>query len=116
MAAPGTSELVDSVRSLIDQKILRAVSVGFQPIEAEPRKNGGWEYTKAALHEVSVVAVPANPNAVALAKSFNPQIAEKLLVRADSDEVDAIFKGQSTMTTPNLNKARERLRSLGIDL
>src|SRR5262245_10675734 len=35
LAAEGTSALVDTVRRLLAQKILRAVSVGFQPIDKE---------------------------------------------------------------------------------
>lgn len=120
MAKPGTSPLVDTVRSLIDQRILKAVSVGFQPIEAKPRKSGGgFDFIKSALHEVSVVSVPANPNALAVAKALSPEIADKLFVQLDfSDGEDRT--GQSTHSnetneTPNLNAARARLKALGID-
>jgi HK97 family phage prohead protease len=116
LAKPGTSELVDTVRSLIDQRILKSVSVGFQPIEAEPRKSGGgFDFIKSALHEVSVVAVPANPNALAIAKALSPEIATKLFVQLDpTDGEDRT--GQSTQNvTPNLELARTRLKALGID-
>lgn len=70
LAAAGTSEIVDTVRSLLTQKILKAVSVGFQPIKHEPIDEkdpwGAWRFLASELLEVSVVAVPANPNAVAL--------------------------------------------------
>ena len=46
--------------------ILRAFSIGFRPIEYE-RTNQGYRYTKWELLEVSVVNVPANPEATALA-------------------------------------------------
>ena len=78
LAEKGTSDLVDTVRSLLDQGILKSVSVGFQPIEATPRKSGGYDFTRAALHEVSVVSVPANENALALAKALNPKVADIL--------------------------------------
>lgn len=113
LAKKGTSDLVDTVSSLLEQRILKAVSVGFQPIEAKPMKStGGWEYTKSALHEVSVVAVPANPSALALAKALNPRIAEKLFVQSDSRA--SVKDGQSTpqSKTPKLDSARKRL---GID-
>ena len=117
LAKPGTSELVDTVRSLIDQRILKAVSVGFQPIEAEPRKSGGgYDFIKSALHEVSVVSVPANPNALAIAKALSPEIANKLFVQLDPVAGED-RTGQSTHTneTPNLEAARERLKAMGID-
>jgi HK97 family phage prohead protease len=117
MAKPGTSPLVDTVRSLIDQRILKAVSVGFQPIEAEPRKSGGgFDFIKSALHEVSVVSVPANPNALAIAKALSPEVADKLFVRLDPPAGED-RTGQSTheTSTPNLDAARERLKAMGID-
>ncbi len=116
LAKPGTSPLVDTVRSLIEQRILKAVSVGFQPIEANPRKGGGYEFTKAALHEVSLVAVPANPSAIALAKHLAPDLVDKLFVKSDTT-VHKAGSGQSThnLETPNLEAARKRLEALGID-
>ena len=110
MAKEGTSELVDTVRSLIEQKILKAVSVGFQPIEAKPRKGGeGYEFIRSALHEVSVVAVPANPGALALAKAMNPELAKQLFVKPDS-EAPASLEGQ--LTTPNLDAMREKFKDI----
>jgi HK97 family phage prohead protease len=117
LAKPGTSELVDTVRSLIDQRILKSVSVGFQPVEATPRKSGGgFDFIKSALHEVSVVAVPANPNALAIAKAFaSPEVAKMLFAQSSTPAGDD-RSGQSTQNlTPNLEAARTRLKALGID-
>lgn len=47
---------------------LKAVSVGFRPIEMQPRRDGGMDFMKNELLEISVVSVGANQNA--LAKSF----------------------------------------------
>jgi len=77
LAAEGTSELVDTVRKLIAQKILRATSVGFMPLKKEKLADDASEYwgpfrfLKSELLEVSLVSVPANSNAVALARSLN---------------------------------------------
>jgi hypothetical protein len=50
---------------------LRAVSVGFQPIEREAlADNSGILFTKQELLETSLVSVPANPSAVQLARSL----------------------------------------------
>lgn len=75
MAPEGTSERIDELRALINAGILRAVSVGFMPLESKSIKNGagqyiGEEYLKQELIETSLVSVPANPNAVQLAKSM----------------------------------------------
>jgi len=75
LAARGTSERIDELLSLIEQGILRAVSVGFIPVKSEPiddkRPYDGRRYTKQELLECSLVSVPANPAALQLAKSMN---------------------------------------------
>lgn len=88
IAPEGTSERIDEIRRLIDAGILRAVSVGFKPIETKPRKETGWGvfYTKAELVETSVVSVPANPNALAIAKSMKISAAT----------IDLVFAGKGT--------------------
>lgn len=117
LAKPGTSTFIDTIRSLIEQHIIKAVSVGFQPVEASPRKGGGYDFVKASLHEVSVVAVPANPNALALAKAaFDPDVVQKLFVQSDSlAGTDGSGQSTHTLETPNLTAARMRLKALGID-
>lgn len=75
LAAQGTSARIDELIALVEQGILRAVSVGFMPIEAEPidpqRPYGPQRYKKQELRECSLVSVPANPAALAVAKSLN---------------------------------------------
>jgi HK97 family phage major capsid protein/HK97 family phage prohead protease len=74
-AKEGTSARIDELRRLVEQKILRAVSVGFRPLEAEPldpqRPYGPQKYKRQELLETSLVSVPANPAALSLAKSLN---------------------------------------------
>lgn len=71
-AARGTSARIDEINSLREQGILKATSVGFKPLKAEPRAGGkGLDYTEAELLETSIVSVPANPNALQVAKSLN---------------------------------------------
>lgn len=79
LAKEGTSAEIDTIRSLVEQRIIKAVSVGFQPLEAKPleKTSGyGYEYTKQRLHECSLVSVPANANALAIAKSFGADPAK----------------------------------------
>lgn len=75
LAAQGTSQFIDTLRSLIEQRILRAVSVGFVPLKYEPlvdpkgNPTGGFKFTKQELLEISVVTVPANQEALATARA-----------------------------------------------
>ena len=96
LAAPGTSPQTDYYRALIEQKILRAVSVGFMPtkgplpiLDAKERITG-FEYVGQELLELSVVSVPANPAAVSLAKSFNLNPAS-VLPRAFDESASAFI-------------------------
>lgn len=87
LAEPGTSPFIDAIRSLLAQKILRAVSVGFLPLAYEPRpgaKRGGYRYTATELIECSVVAVPANAHATAIRSLMRlPEpVRERLLAKS----------------------------------
>jgi len=84
LAPEGTSPRIDEIRKLVEAGILKAVSVGFKPIETKPRteKNVavGFIYTKSELVETSLVSIPANSNALAVAKSLNVSAATLDLV------------------------------------
>lgn len=83
LADPGTSPRIDEIRALVDQRILRAVSVGFAPTKSpelldEDNPWGGVKWVGQELLECSLVSVPANPEALALAMKLG--IAERELV------------------------------------
>ena len=75
LAPKGTSDRIDEIRKLVEADILRAVSVGFQPLKSQSINEkdpfGGRMYLEHELVETSVVAVPANPNALSVAKGLN---------------------------------------------
>jgi HK97 family phage prohead protease/HK97 family phage major capsid protein len=73
LAPEGTSDRIDEIRRLVDADILRAVSVGFMPIKSEPltKDSHGTRFLNSELVETSLVAIPANPNALAVARSLN---------------------------------------------
>lgn len=77
LAPEGTSDRIDEIRRLVDAGILRAVSVGFRPLQHEPLdKNNpdpwaGRRFLKQELVECSLVGVPANANAISVARSLN---------------------------------------------
>jgi HK97 family phage major capsid protein/HK97 family phage prohead protease len=59
------------LHAAVEAGVLRAVSVGFHSDSFEPRgKSGGIRFTEAELVECSLVSVPANPNALAVAKAL----------------------------------------------
>ena len=73
LAPAGTSPRIDEIRALVDHGILKAVSVGFKPLEfsfLQPPQGEGILFEKQELLECSLVAVPANANSVQLAKSL----------------------------------------------
>ncbi|MEL6575032.1 MAG: HK97 family phage prohead protease, partial [Pseudomonadota bacterium] len=67
-AAAGTVPLADQLFSLYADGHLKAVSVGFEIIEAIPLivddVRRGFEILKAGLLEASLVTIPSNPNAL----------------------------------------------------
>ena len=119
LAEEGTSELVDVTRRLVEQRILKAVSVGFMPIEYEPMTKGGWDIKRAQLFEASLVAVPANPSALALAKAFSPHpdVVDQLLVRpdaADPHSLDPLGRTADEIKTPKLDRLKKELAEMNI--
>jgi HK97 family phage prohead protease len=91
-AAKGTSERIDEITSLVGAGIIKAASVGFRSIESKPRKIKNEEvgsiYVKQMLVEASVVAIPANPNALAIAKSLGISQNTRKLVFVELDKSD----------------------------
>ena len=85
LAPAGTSARIDEIRKLIDAGILKAVSVGFKPLDLKKReKADGYTFTRCELVETSLVSVPANPNALAIAKGLKISPAT----------IDLVFAGQ----------------------
>ena len=85
----GVDPFADTIWQMVDQKFLSAVSVGFMPLASpnpmfdENQHLTGFEYIAQELLELSVVPVPANPNALQLAKEVlrgdAARIAQQLL-------------------------------------
>jgi HK97 family phage prohead protease len=90
---PAVSEQVRQVHAFIEAGMLRAVSVGFNPIEWEPitdkagKATGGIRFLRQELLECSVVRIPANPNALSLAKQLNLSEEEMSIVFGEHAEV-----------------------------
>jgi len=66
-ASTGDADPMNIVRALWEQNLLRAASIGFQPIEAKANEHGGLDFTRVELLEISLVPVPANQEAIRMA-------------------------------------------------
>lgn len=64
LAAKGTSRLVDELHSLIEQRIIKTVSVGFSPLKWRENEHGGYDFIESELLECSLCSVPANAHAL----------------------------------------------------
>lgn len=87
LAAENTSARIDELRKLVEQGILRAVSVGFSVLEWGAPGKSNFDIEKQELHEVSLVAVGSNTNAVAKARSLN--ISESTILLAFGEHAEA---------------------------
>jgi HK97 family phage prohead protease len=90
---------------LADEGNLRAVSVGFRPLKAATRgANAPTTYTHKDLMEISIVAVPANPDALRL---------RSLSGKADDIEPDApVAKAGRVLSAKNEGRLRDALTLL----
>lgn len=88
LAPDDTGPFQRAINSLVRNGFLKAVSVGFSPIEYKPRDKDspykGYIFEKQELQETSIVAVPANANALSFAKSLD--LSQEQLSKLFSDE------------------------------
>jgi HK97 family phage prohead protease/HK97 family phage major capsid protein len=101
LAPEGTSDRIDEIRRLVDAGILKATSVGFRPLKHEPIDSEkpwkGTRFIEQELVETSLVSVPANPNALAVAKGLDISRDTLALVFAEQGkENDRIVARGST--------------------
>jgi len=89
----GSTKMAQMTKQLIQDGILRAVSVGFRPLDYEPLEDDapakGWLIKAAELLEASLVSVPANQEALQISKSLG----------LSDDERSVIFEGAEPQET-----------------
>lgn len=94
LASRGTSQRIDELIGLVEQGILRAVSVGFQVVKMGDRGKSDWDIERQALHEVSLVSVGSNKNALAMARAMN--ISEPTIRMAFGEDAEGSRAGVTT--------------------
>ena len=106
----GSTNLAKMAKSLIDEGILKAVSVGFQPLDYEPMDEkdpyGAWHIKSAELYEISVVSVPALASALRISKQLGlPREDRELVFGASSVAMQIDPEIRVKATNPAVLKA-----------
>ncbi len=96
----GLDPFTDQLAKLVESRHLRAVSVGFLPGSETDRRDekgnwAGYVYSQNKLVELSLVSVPANPDAVQLARSLGVPPEH---LRAIFEPIDVIAPAASGLT------------------
>lgn len=123
------TEQAKALKTLVDMGVLKALSVGFKPLESPD----GVTFTKNELLEVSLVNVPANADAQMMAykalkaEGFknktmkevgisNPEVLDRLTsMEQDIEELQSLVKAQSTVNPQSETKiVRQRLSMLKV--
>ncbi len=91
---PGVvKDRVDEAWYSVKAGLIKGGSIGFRPEEYHANSQGGVNYTKAEIYELSLVAIPCNPDAVIAA--FKKLDEAKFFLSSENQEVSAT-KSQST--------------------
>jgi hypothetical protein len=84
---------------MIEQGMLRAVSVSFVPHESKANSSKGRTINKSELIEVSLVTVPMNPQALMIAKSFE----------FSDSEIKGLFEQVKRDPNESITRARQAI-------
>jgi len=106
---------ISTIRSLIEEGMLRAFSIGFSPKEMEPDEEKGINVIKSAeLFEVSIVGIPMNQDSLfsvqtksgkkVLQKRFG-QIAATICKEKGADYAARVQEGIDRMEQKGLNRS-----------
>ena len=103
----GACPTTDKMRAFVEAGMMRAVSVGFRGLKADPIPGGGIRYTKSELVECSLVSIPANPNALQKAAQLNlSREAKQLIFGESADEISTVTRSATgeTALIPTLSR------------
>lgn len=84
---PGTlKERLDEAWQSIKMKLVRAVSIGFRPLEYSFMENGGIRYSESECYELSAVTIPMNADAlISSVKSISGKTDLDVIRALDAD-------------------------------
>jgi hypothetical protein len=99
------------VRNAWDRGFLQAASIFWLPVESAPGQDGGWRDTRSELLEWSLVAVPADPDA--LKESHRRMVAQWALGSDELAVMPGPLEGEGDVELRELAEVREAVVSLG---
>jgi HK97 family phage prohead protease len=106
-----STRLGQMAKQLIEDNVLRAVSVGFRPLEYVPIEGtNGYRIKSAELLEVSLVSVPAHPNALRISKQLGLSQSERDLIFTGASK--PLEKLAMSGTVQHALSTRESVRKL----
>jgi len=121
----------EAVFQMLKAGFLKSVSVGFQPIEwtrsTDPKRPQGVDFKKQELLEISIVPIPANPNALVQAKAAGIDI-DRLGLSETSEPRAAAFHteqdppsmirrsalGHTSLFSPDIDERRRKAQARAI--
>lgn len=90
--AANETDPMNIIRLLWEQDLLRAASIGFNPIEWKENEFGGRDFTRWELLEISLVPIPANADALRLAAKAVDDNTESSVPVETSESSEAASK------------------------
>ena len=112
---PGTlKDRLDEAWQSIKLGLVRAVSVGFRPLEYSFMENGGIRFSETECYELSAVTIPANSDAlITTIKSIDAQLRADAGVpepEIPAEPKDAAATGKSVRVVKLDTPARDRAK------
>ncbi|KKL81599.1 hypothetical protein LCGC14_1993120, partial [marine sediment metagenome] len=110
-ASKKANPLGQQVKELMKEGILKAVSIGFIPKERD--ENNPAIITKSEMLELSIVPVPANPHALALAvkKGFSTELFKEIVKKKKIKK-----SGHDKPKKPKKPKKKDRVVTILVDV
>lgn len=110
---PGTlKDRLDEAWQSIKMGLVRAVSIGFRPIEYSFMENGGIRFSESEVYELSAVTIPANADALISTVKSLDAAARKAAGVADPEtppSPEPASSGKSARVVKLDQPARERV-------
>ena len=94
---PGVlKDRTDEAWHSVSNGVIRATSIGFQPVEHEPIAGGGIRFKRSSVFEMSLVTVPANADCtIQLVKSLDNEFLRAASGNADKQDLLAGVSAKS---------------------